>query len=179
METIGRVSMADIAEMYPVPAEIEKLHVLLGRWMVNGELQTGGETMPVSGEWEFNIAAGGWGLKSSNRLAVAGLGDYYLDNLFGYDRETGTMHVYSLTNMAETHDHVMAWTGDDEIRGYYEGPRDGKPFREDFYLTFKNPSELTIRYVEKADGKLDSMMELVLRKAGPGGQESAGSSSSS
>ena len=45
-------------------------------------------------------------MKLSNKFEVEKLGAYDLDNLFGFDKETGKLHIYSITGMAETHDHI-------------------------------------------------------------------------
>ena len=66
--------MPTISEMYPVPAEMKKLHVFLGEWSVEGTIKTGGSVMRLKGEWNFGTAAGGWGLKSSNKFEVKELG---------------------------------------------------------------------------------------------------------
>ncbi|MDY9925711.1 DUF1579 family protein [Methanosarcina sp.] len=156
--------MPTISEMYPVPAEMKKLHVFLGEWNVEGTIKTGGSVMKLKGEWNFGTAAGGWGLKSSNKFEVKELGTYELDNLFGFDKETGRLHIYSITNMAETHDHTAAWSDENTLKGEYDGLKDGKKFREDFIIKLVSPEEITIDYVEKVNGQIDSIMNLKLRK---------------
>jgi hypothetical protein len=156
--------MSIISEMYPVPAEIKKLHVFLGDWDVEGTIKTGDNMMRLEGKWSFRIAAGGWGLKSANKFEVEELGIYELDNLFGFDKETGKLHIYSITNMAETHDHTAAWSDRNTLKGGYDGLKDGKKFREDFTIKLVSPEEITIDYVEKVNGQIDSIMNVKLRK---------------
>jgi|GEM_PF-1389176 len=156
--------MPAIRELYPVPAEIEKLHVFLGEWHGEGVLTTGGRRMKVAGEWHFSTAAGGWGLKVSMHSVIEGMGAYALDSLFGFDIETGTLHVYSLTNMAETHDHRAFWSDNNTLKGRYDGLKEGKQFLEDFTIWLAGRDELTIEYVETLDGQLDSTMVMRLTK---------------
>ncbi|MDW7732921.1 MAG: hypothetical protein SCH66_10900 [Methanolobus sp.] len=156
--------MPDIEELYPIPAEVKKLYSFLGDWNVEGSLTADEKTMKLEGTWNFSKAAGGWGMKSSNELEIESLGHYELDNLFGFDRETGELHIYSLTNMAETHDHKAAWSDERTLKGEYDGLKDGKRFREDFTLRMVSPEEVTIDYIEKVDDKLDSTMSIRLRK---------------
>ncbi|WP_440946105.1 hypothetical protein ACSAZL_18840 [Methanosarcina sp. T3] len=120
--------------------------------------------MKLKGKWSFNTAAGGWGLKSENKFEVEEPGTYELDNLFGFDKETGTLHIYSLTNMAEIHDHTAAWSDENTLNGGYEGLKDGKNFREDFTIKLVSPDEITIDYIEKVNGQVDSIMNMILRK---------------
>jgi hypothetical protein len=160
--------MPSISELYPVPAEIRKLHAFLGDWDVTGTVTIQGDARKIKGRWLFSIAAGGWGLKSSNRLIVEELGDYELDNLFGYDKETGILHIYSITNMAETHDHRAVWSDVNVLKGAYDGLKDGKIFRENFVIKFISSEECTINYIEKVGGKIDSTMELRLEKCDTG-----------
>ena len=156
--------MLTISELYPIPAEIKKLHVFLGDWKVEGTLKTGDIIMRLEGKWNFSTAAGGWGLKSSNKLEIEGMGTYERDNLFGYDKETGELHIYSVTNMAETHDHIASWVDENTFNGRYDGLKDGKKFREDFTIKLVSPDEFTIDYVEKVDDLIDSVMNLKLRR---------------
>ena len=51
--------MLTISELYPVPAEIKKLHFFLGDWEVEGTLKTGEIKMRLEGKWNFSTAAGG------------------------------------------------------------------------------------------------------------------------
>lgn len=156
--------MTYIEELYPVPAEVKKLYTFLGDWNVEGNLTVDGNIMKLEGTWTFSKAAGGWGMKSSNGLEIEGMGHYELDNLFGFDRETGELHIYSLTNMAETHDHKASWSDEKTLNGEYDGLKDGKRFREDFTLKLVNSNEVTIDYVEKVDDEMDSTMSIRLKK---------------
>jgi len=156
--------MPDIKELYPIPDEVKKFYTFLGDWDVEGKLEFDNNIMKIQGTWTFTKAAGGWGIKSSNGLEIEDLGHYELDNLFGFDRETGELHIYSLTNMAETHDHKAVWTDDNTLNGDYEGLKDGKKFREDFTLKIVNSDEITIDYVEKIDDELESTMNIRLKR---------------
>lgn len=156
--------MSTISEMYPIPPEIKRLHVFLGDWNAEGTIKTGDNKLKLEGKWRFSTAAGGWGLKSANQFEVEELGTYELDNLFGFDRETGTLHIYSLTNMAETHDHTATWSDENTLKGGYKGLKDGKPFREDFTIKLVSPDEITIDYTEKVDDQIDSIMNVRLKK---------------
>ncbi len=160
--------MSTIRELYPVPAEVERLRVFLGDWRGGGVLRTGGAEMKVAGRWRFLAAAGGWGVRVSMRSTIEGMGEYALDTLIGFDPETGTLHVYSLTNMAETHDHTAAWSDEATLHGRYDGTKDGKAFREDFTIRLTRPDEMTVEYVETLDGRLDSTMSIRLKKQAGG-----------
>ncbi|AAM03912.1 TPA: hypothetical protein HA338_11015 [Methanosarcina acetivorans] len=156
--------MSTISEMYPIPPEIKRLHVFLGDWNAEGTIKIGDNKLKLEGKWRFSTAAGGWGLKSANKFEVEELDTYELDNLFGFDRETGTLHIYSLTNMAETHDHTASWSDENTLKGGYEGLKDGKKFREDFTIKLVSPDEITIDYIEKVDDQIDSIMNVILKK---------------
>ncbi|MDN7025108.1 hypothetical protein FGU65_09440 [Methanoculleus sp. FWC-SCC1] len=156
--------LSTIQELYPVPAEIEKLRMFLGEWHGEGVLETAGAVMKVAGEWWFRAAAGGWGVGVSMQSVIEGMGDYALDSLFGFDTETGTLHVYSLTNMAETHDHTAFWSNERTLHGSYDGLKEGKAFRENFTIRLTSPGEMTLEYVETLDGRLDSTMTIRLTK---------------
>lgn len=103
-------------------------------------------------------------MRFSNELEIEKLGHYVLDNLFDFDRETGELHIYSLTNMAETRDHRAAWSDERTLKGEYEGLRDGKRFRKDFLLRMESAEEVTIDYIQMVDDKPDPTMSIRLKK---------------
>lgn len=83
---------------------------------------------------------------------------------FGFDKDTGQLHIYSITNMAETHDHTASWSDENTLKGGYDGLKDGKKFRENFVIKLVSPQEFTIDYIEKVDNQIDSTMNLRLKK---------------
>lgn len=71
--------------------------------------------------WQRSQCTGGWGLKSKNRSEVEEIGVYELDNLFGFGKETGQLHIYSITSMAETQDHTASWFDENTLKGVCDG----------------------------------------------------------
>ncbi len=50
-----------------------------------------------------------------------------------------TLHVCSLTSMAETLDHTAFWPDEKTLHGRYDGLKGRKPFREDFHYPGGEP----------------------------------------
>jgi len=153
-----------ISEVFPIPAEAKRLEVFLGDWDVEGTVTFGGNAMKAKGRWAFRKAAGGWGLKATMKVNLEGMGSYEEDDLVGFDKESGRLHVFTLTNTAAVHDHLATWSDRNTLNLEYDGLQDGKKLREEATIRFSRPNELTMSEVDTVDGQVASTMEVTLRK---------------
>ena len=103
-------------------------------------------------------AAGGWGVRSELRGEIEGLGPMLEDDLLGFDQASGLIHLYSLTNTGNVHDHTGRWREDGGMDLVYEGTQQGQPYREEIELRRDGERRFTIRAVEHVAGELASMM---------------------
>lgn len=85
-------------------------------------------------------------------------------DLIGFDKETGTFHIYSITNSAAVHDHVGGWTDERTLEVAYEGLQDGKPYRETAIVRVMPDDALHLESVDYIDGELASITAVTLRK---------------
>jgi hypothetical protein len=156
--------MPTLSELFPIPDAIHSLDRLLGTWRVEGTLTVGENPLRLDGRWEFTAAAAGWGIKAALRADVEGMGAYVEDDLLGYDVETQTFHIYSLTNSGAVHDHVARWTGADVFELTYDGLQDGKPYHEEGRVTFIPGGQMQIVSRDFVAGELASSMDVTLRR---------------
>ena len=160
----GAEQPSTLAEMFPIPAEARALERFLGSWDVDGTLTVEGNPLPLTGEWHFAPAAGGWGLKGTLHARIEGLGAYEEDDLFGFDVETGLFHLYSLTNSGAVHDHEARWTSADILEFSYEGLQGGKPYRELGQVEVLDGGRLRAESTDYVDGELATSMDVMLRR---------------
>jgi hypothetical protein len=156
--------MPTLAELFPVAEQARALERFLGRWSVEGTLTVEGNPLRMRGEWLFSPAAAGWGVKGTLRAEIDGMGVYEEDDLVGFDVETGSLHLYSLTNSAAVHDHVASWSSADVFEFDYEGLQGGKPYREVGRAEFLGADRLQIDSTDHVEGQLSSEMKATLRR---------------
>ncbi len=153
-----------VAEMFAVPEGAKRLEWFVGEWTLGGTLELEGNTFAISGDWSMTPAAGGWGVRSQLRGEIEGLGPMLEDDLLGFDPETALIHLYSLTNTGNVHDHVGQWREDGGFDLVYEGTQQGQPYREEIELRREGERRFTVRSVEHVGGALASMMQAELTR---------------
>ena len=63
-------------------------------------------------------------------------------DVIGWDANTRSLHVFSVSSDGVAHDHKGTFAND-VLALEYGATRDGKPFHEALSFTFKSPKELT------------------------------------
>jgi hypothetical protein len=153
-----------LAELFPVPDEARKLARFIGAWSVDGTLTVEGNPLKMVGEWIFAPSAAGWGVRASLRAEIEGLGAYEEDDLVGYDIETDTFHIYSLTNSGAVHDHVASWTSENVLEFEFDGLQGGKPYREVGRMDLLAADRILATSTDYVDGQEASSMEVTLTR---------------
>jgi hypothetical protein len=164
MNAQGEAGIPTLAEMFPIPGEVRALERFLGTWKATGSLAMEGANLPMSGEWRFAHAAGGWGLVAELNAEIEGMGAYHEHDLVGFDVETGRLHIYSLTNTGAVHDHPAGWVNEDVMELEYEGTQGGKPYREVARVTFVSADRMQVESTDYIDGEQSSQMQLTLER---------------
>lgn len=153
-----------VAEMFPVPEGAQRLEAFVGEWTLSGTLEMQGNTFAIAGDWSMTPAAGGWGIRSELRGRIEGLGAMLEDDLLGFDQESGQVHLYSLTNTGNVHDHTGQWRDDGGIDLVYEGTQQGQPYHETIELRSDPAGRLTVHSVERIGGAVASVMAATLTR---------------
>ncbi|MGE0134013.1 MAG: hypothetical protein AB7L91_05280 [Dehalococcoidia bacterium] len=154
----------DMAQMFPMPDGAKRLQWFVGEWTLSGTLQLGEDTLPISGDWSMTPVAGGWGVRSHLEGQIEGLGAMLEDDLLGFDQETGLVHLYSLTNTGNVHDHTGPWREDGDIDLAYDGTQQGQPYHEEIELRCDGDRRFTVRAVERVGGEVTSVMLAALNR---------------
>jgi hypothetical protein len=153
-----------LADLFPVPAQARTLERFIGTWSISGTLEVAGSRLGMTGEWRFAPAAAAWGVKATLSAAIEGMGAYEEDDLFGFDVETGTFHIYSLTNSGAVHDHPARWSSADVMEFSYDGLQGGKSYRETGRTEFLGADRIRVESTDYVDGALSTAMIVVLER---------------
>jgi len=135
------------------PKEMQRFKTVPGMW--SGNLQGTMNGKPVKGSVRhlYRTCSAGWGVEMNETMNLDSTPAYVCVNLFGYDPGDKKMHIYSVSNFGDTHDHVGTWKDDKTLSLEYNGTLKGKPYKEKLEIVFE--SETSYHFTEKTmeDGK--------------------------
>lgn len=136
-----------------------------GEWAGNATLTTGEQTLRFPLTMSNKPISGGWGLMSTVRGTIPGMGTYNETDMFGYDAGRDALHMFSITSFGETHDHSGKWINDKRMEFRYEGVADGgAPMMEEIVAEFTTPRELSISSTVMIGGATTAVFKAVFKK---------------
>jgi hypothetical protein len=136
-----------------LPPDIAKLFdQMVGDWSAGDlKLEAGGQVMKGTSKVHCTKTESGMALQC--RLLVSAPGMQIDDtNLFGWNGETGEVHLFCAGNGSPAHDHKGRFDGTTLTVENTE-PRGGKPQLDRVVFTFKGPRELYWKSSTAIDGK--------------------------
>jgi hypothetical protein len=160
----AEATIPTLADLFPIPEDARKLERFIGNWTIEATLTLEGTPLRGNGTWLFERAAGGWGIRGRLEADFEGMGAYREDDLVGYDVETGTFHIYSLTNSSAVHDHLAKWEDGNTLVLEYDGLQEGKKYREEATCRFISDDEIHMQETDYVEGQTTMTMSLILRK---------------
>jgi len=95
----------------------------------------------------------GWGFLMEEEVTMEGLPPYKAHNIVGFDPGGGQVHVFTVSNASETHDHKGKWKNASTIIVKYEGKRDGKAYVETATLMLDGSDSYTLSWTSTLGGK--------------------------
>ncbi len=150
---LGLVSMSGVAMADAAPPAVGDLKCLVGTWELKGAVQIGKEKSDITGDYSCKSTSGGWGVSCALRIkGIPGLETYEESDLWGVDPGDGRVHMFSVTNAGETHDHKGASTGSTFV-GRYQGMREGKAMTEDVQFAFSGRDVISVESVVTIPGQ--------------------------
>jgi len=143
---------ADEAAPTPSP-EIRRMAALAGSWEGTGSLSMDGKSATVHFRHDVHPIANGFGVQVDEQFDSDLTGHYEAVNICGYDPNTGRMHIYTVDNFADAHDHAGRWVDDHTLQLRHTGTVDGKKYVEDLTLTVASPDTYAIAIKSTLGGK--------------------------
>lgn len=148
----GAARAEEMAAPKPDPA-LAKLLALAGTFDGEAAITMDGKTTKFTLHHENRVIADGFGLLAHESADVPGLGHYSAENLFGYDAGSKQIHLLSVTNDPNTHDHKGTWIGAKTLQLRYDGILDGKKYVEVIPMTVVGPDEYRFESTVTLGGK--------------------------
>ncbi len=147
------------------PEQLQTLERLVGTWKGKRmRYESGDIKSDVEVELEVRRIVDGWGLESTMVSEIPGVGEYRERDLWGYDHAEKSIHMFSVKNMGQSHDHSGAWKDEKTLRLMYTGVANGKDsVVEEIMMTFNN-GHMELLNSARVNGKLRVLFEGTLTR---------------
>ena len=142
---------ATAAEQSGVPTDAQRFKAMIGKWKGEGTISGGEQPMKIALSYRCDAAAAGWGIACVLNGKGEGM-EMIESDLMGVDPVTGNGHWFAVTNMGETHDHVLTWTDDKNFKAHYAWEQDGARMEENISVSI-NGRSMEFRSVVSANGQ--------------------------
>lgn len=151
-------------EVSSPPEQIRKLSTIVGTFEGEATMTMGGKSMKGKIRHVNSSVSDGWGFLMDEVVTMEDGSTYKSFNIVGYDAGGGKVHVFSVTNAGETHDHKGSWTKPNAVSVQYDGRWEGKPYVEKAALTLDGPDAYTLSWNATLGGKTAGSGEEKLRR---------------
>jgi hypothetical protein len=142
----SHIQIGQAQEAKGPPAQISKLQAIVGSFEGEATMTEGGKSMKGTVRHANSRISDGWGLLMDEIITMEDGSAYKSHNIIGYDAGGGKVHVYSVTNAGETHDHKGTWTKPNVVSVQYDGKWEGKTYVEKAVLTIDGPDAYTLSW---------------------------------
>jgi hypothetical protein len=116
-------------------------------------MMMGGKSMKGTVRVTNSLISDGWGLLIDETVTGEDGSAYKSHNIIGYDAGGAKVHVFSVTNAGETHDHKGSWTNPTTLSVEYDGKWEGKSYVEKAVMTMGGPDAYTLSWNATQGGK--------------------------
>jgi hypothetical protein len=142
------------AQDKPMPSsEITRLGAIVGDFEGVATVTEGGKTMNGKVRHSNSQFADGFGFLMDEIITMEDGSAYKSHNIIGYDAGGGKIHVYSVTNAGETHDHKGSWTSPTTVAVQYDGKWEAEAYVEKATLTLDGPDSYSLSWSATLGGK--------------------------
>jgi hypothetical protein len=124
----------------------------------------GGKTVTAKVQDKNSMISDDWGFLVEEVATMPDGGQYKSHNVMGYDAGGKKVHIFSVTNAGETHDHKGDWKDAKTLVTQYNGTWEGNSYVETITITFHNPDSYSVSWVATKGGKAVNTGEETLHR---------------
>lgn len=148
----------------PVPEPLKKLYVFEGNWQGKATMTVNGQTMTMDYFMDMKKDAQGWGLSYHEKGMMPDAPPYIGFGAFGMDMADNSLHIYTISNYGDVHDHKGTWTDDKNFKLQYTGNMDGKPMVEDLWCEVIDKDRWKLHDKITVGGEVFQTMEATMHR---------------
>ena len=147
------------------PKQLSTLGRLVGSW--KGEhmiFESGGRRSEIDVDLEVRGIVEGWGFEGNMSAEIPGFGRYVRKEMWGYDMDSDTIRMFSVTNDGQTHDRRGVWVDDNTLRLRYSTVTNGKDNLVEEMTVVLHDHKMALRNTRKVNGEVELLIEGTLSK---------------
>ena len=161
----GAVTLAGPGEKHnPVPDNVKKLYSFLGNWKGKATMTQNGQTQNFDYLMDMKTDADGWGILYHEKGLIPNAAPYVGFGMMGFDENDNALHIFTVSNYGDVHDHKGSWTDDKNFTVEYNGILEGKPMKEELSVEFVTADTWKFRDVVTVNGQDFQTLSAVMHK---------------
>jgi hypothetical protein len=130
------------------------LKQLIGEWDVGIAMKTS-EDKIISGCGKMTaVDADNSSIKSEIDAQIEDQGDFYENNFWILEENTGKVHLYSVTSEGETHDHVGDWKDDTTLELNWKETFEYQGMEEQIKVKWLTKDQIELEEIKYSKGKV-------------------------
>ena len=149
----------------PVPENVKKLYSFLGNWKGKATMTQNGQTQSFDYLMDMKTDADGWGILYHEKGLIPKAAPYLGVGMIGFDENDNSVHIFTVSNYGDVHDHKGAWTDDKKFTVVYTGILEGKPMKEELSVQFISADDWRFNDVVTVDGQNFQTLSADMHKA--------------
>jgi hypothetical protein len=147
-----------------VPEQLKRLHSIVGKFEGVAAGKWAGQPFKGKVTHINSISADGFAVSEEEAMELEGMGMYRAVGMFGFDASVNMLHLYTVSNFNDVHDHIGTWTDQKSFSLQYSGIREGKPIAEQIIATLVSKDEYRFKVFEYCGGEQTFFMEVTMKR---------------
>ena len=163
---VASTSEKSYGNLTPVSEEIKKLYFFIGNWKGKATSSENGQSQSFDYNMDFKTDAAGWGLLYHENGAIPNAEPYIGFGMIGVDPADNAVHIFTVSNYGDVHDHKGIWTDGKHISLVYNGKTQGKQMKEELSINYVDANTFTFKDVVTIDGQIMQTLNAEMHKTG-------------
>jgi hypothetical protein len=148
----------------PVPDEVKKLYIFLGNWKGKATMTANGETQNFDYFMDMKTDADGWGILYHEKGLIPNATPYLGFGMLAFDVNDNMLHIFTVSNYGDVHDHKGTWTDDKHFKVVYNGTMEGKTMKEELSVEITDANTWKFNDVVTVDGQTFQTLNAEMHK---------------
>ncbi len=146
---------------------IEQLRQLVGEWTVGVAMKANNNQI-LSGCGEMTaVELGEAGINSEMNMQIEGYDDYYENDLWSANPDTGEVHMFGITSEGDIHDHTGVFKDNQTLELFWRGTFEDQEHEEHVRLKWLNKDHFEVKEINKKYGETNLIIDYVFKRKQP------------
>lgn len=137
----------------PVPDNVKKLYAFLGSWKGKATMTANNQTQTFDYFMDMKTDADGWGILYHEKGLIPNATPYLGFGMMAFDVNDNSLHIFTVSNYGDVHDHKGSWTDDKHFALVYNGTSEGKQMKEELNIELISNSTWKFTDVVSVEGQ--------------------------